>query len=137
MKTTPETILTVSALAFVAATGCASAEILINQRSAGFAEPSASIMSGRGNTSDANASAEASKAAGDWFSSGPTGTFLSLSEKHPQQRATAIYDGAGEWRGGGGVLRRFVRSSVRSFVMRLPRCVVTPTKLAEDLLPRR
>jgi len=30
--------------------------------------------------------------------------------------ATAIYDGAGEWREGGGVLRRFVRSFVRSFV---------------------
>jgi hypothetical protein len=94
MKTTPETILTVSALAFVAATGCASAEILINQRSAGFAVPSASVMSGWENTSDADASAEASKAAGDWFSSGPTGTFLSLSEKHPQQRAAAIYDGS-------------------------------------------
>jgi hypothetical protein len=94
MKTTPETILTVSALAFVAATGSASAEILINQRPAGFAEASASIMSGWENTSDANASAEASKAAGDWFSSRPVGTFLSLSEKHPQQRATEIYAGS-------------------------------------------
>lgn len=97
MKTICESILTVCALAFVAAADRAPAELLINQPFAGSSVPSALIMSDREKANDADANTEAAKAAGDWFSNEPTGLFPGLRENSPQQRATVIY-GAGMFR---------------------------------------
>lgn len=93
MKTKLERIVTVSALAFVAATACASAELIFKESFAGPSVPSGWIMNGGENSPNSGPDTGTAKTDSDWFLSDPTGSFLRLTESNPQQRSTAIYTG--------------------------------------------
>ncbi|MFM8789541.1 MAG: hypothetical protein ACKOEI_06760, partial [Chthoniobacterales bacterium] len=84
-------IVAVSALVFVAATGCASAELIFKESFAGPTGPSGWIMNGRENSPNSGPDTGTAKTDSDWFLSDATGSFLRLTESSPQQRTTAIF----------------------------------------------
>ncbi|MFM8719044.1 MAG: hypothetical protein ACKOFH_05855 [Chthoniobacterales bacterium] len=91
MKTKLGRIVAVSALVFVAATGCASAELIFKESFAGPTVPSGWIMNGRENSPNSGPDTGTAKTDSDWFLSDATGSFLRLTESSPQQRTTAIF----------------------------------------------
>lgn len=91
MRTTGKVTIAVWALALVAVTACAPAEIIFREAFGGPPAPSAWIMNGRENSPNSGPDTGTAKTDKDWFLSDSTGEFLRLTEKGPQQRTTAIY----------------------------------------------